>query len=152
MRRKSFDHEFVEFIPSELQEGVLYVSIPYATVAHKCACGCGNKVVTPLKPVQVGWQLLFDGKTVSLAPSIGNWQFPCRSHYWIKSNKVRWAETWTPEQIAAGRQREERNYERYFASSQTGSNSIEQSDTEVQPVRRPRNSLLARLLKRFVPF
>ena len=71
MRRTSIDHEFVEFIPSELQEAVLYVSIPYATAVHQCACGCGNKVVTPISPVD--WQLLFDGETVSLTPSIGNW-------------------------------------------------------------------------------
>jgi len=28
---------------------------------------------------------------VSLAPSIGNWSFPCNSHYWITGNEVRWA-------------------------------------------------------------
>jgi hypothetical protein len=36
-------HEFVEFIPKERQEGVLYVSIPYATAVHNCFCGCGLK-------------------------------------------------------------------------------------------------------------
>ncbi len=55
MRRTSVNHEFVEFIPSELQEGVLYVSVQYATAVHQCACGCGNKVVTPISPVD--WQL-----------------------------------------------------------------------------------------------
>ena len=29
--------------------------------------------------------------TVSLHPSIGNWSFPCRSHYWIRGNRVVWA-------------------------------------------------------------
>jgi hypothetical protein len=29
-------HEFVEFIPKERQEGVLYVSISYATAVHNC--------------------------------------------------------------------------------------------------------------------
>ncbi|MFC4855982.1 DUF6527 family protein [Actinophytocola glycyrrhizae] len=24
----------------------------------------------------------FNGETVSLSPSIGNWSFPCRSHYY----------------------------------------------------------------------
>lgn len=89
MRHTSLKHAFVEFMPSELQEGVLYVSIQYATAIHTCACGCGNKVVTPISPGD--WQLLFDGNSVSLTPSIGNWQFPCRSHYWITSNKVCWA-------------------------------------------------------------
>lgn len=144
MRRTSFDHEFVEFIPPEIKEDVLYVSVQYATAVHKCACGCGNKVVTPISPV--GWQLLFDGKTVSLTPSIGNWQFPCRSHYWIKLNKVRWAETWTTKQIAAGRLREAREYEQYFASKEAASNSTEQTDAGVSVAKRPRQGLLARVL------
>ena len=145
MRRTSVNHEFVEFIPSELQEGVLYVSVQYATAVHTCACGCGNKVVTPISPV--GWQLLFDGDSVSLTPSIGNWGFPCRSHYWIKSNKIRWAEVWTPEEVAAGRQREARDREQYFANKQAVTGSTGQTDTEAQTERRPREGFLARVLQ-----
>lgn len=145
MRSTSFDHEFVEFIPSELKDGVLYISVQYATAVHKCACGCGNKVVTPISPVD--WQLLFDGDSVSLTPSIGNWGFPCRSHYWIKSDKVRWAEAWTPEQIAAGRQREARDHERYFANRRAVTGSTGQTDAEAQTERRPCKRLLARVLQ-----
>jgi hypothetical protein len=145
MGHTSIDHAFVEFIPSELKEGVLYISVRYATAVHKCACGCGNKVVTPISPVD--WQLLFDGDSVSLIPSIGNWEFPCRSHYWIKSDKIRWAKAWTPEEVAAGRQREARDYERYFASRQATSNSVGQMGAEVQTERRPRKRLLARVLQ-----
>jgi hypothetical protein len=86
MRRASITHEFVEYVPAKLAEGVLYISITYRTAVHRCACGCGNKVVTPISPAD--WQLLYDGDTVSLTPSIGNWGFPCRSHYWIRSNQV----------------------------------------------------------------
>lgn len=152
MRRAFFDHEFVEFIPLELKEGVLYISIQYATAVHKCACGCGNTVVTPLKPAPVGWQILFDGKTVSLMPSIGNWQFPCRSHYWIKSDKVRWARAWTPEEVAAGRQREARDHERYFASRRAAGNSTGQTDAEAQTERQPHKGVLARALHWLVHF
>ena len=35
-------HVFVSTIPDELQEGVIYVSIEFATAAHKCCCGCGR--------------------------------------------------------------------------------------------------------------
>lgn len=145
MRRISINHEFVESIPSELQEGVLYVSVQYATAVHKCACGCGNKVVTPISPVK--WQLLFDGDSVSLRPSIGNWQFPCRSHYWIKSNKIRWAGAWTPEEVAVGRQREARDREQYFADRRAITGSTGQADAEAQTERRPRKGLLARILQ-----
>jgi len=43
-------HEFVEFIPDQLEDDTIYISIPYATVTHKCCCGCGTEVVTPLSP------------------------------------------------------------------------------------------------------
>ncbi len=94
-------HEFVEHIPRELKNGVLYVSIPFATAAHKCCCGCGKEVVTPLSPTD--WSLIFDGQSISLDPSIGNWSFDCQSHYWIKRNRVKWAARWSQEQIRAGR-------------------------------------------------
>jgi hypothetical protein len=79
---------YVEFIPEELELGVLYVSLKFNTVAHSCACGCGLQVITPL--IRKGWRLIFDG-TVSLQPSIGNWNYPCRSHYWIRKNNIVWA-------------------------------------------------------------
>jgi hypothetical protein len=104
VRTQSISHIFVEFIPGELQNDVLYISIEYATMSHLCMCGCGNKVVTPLSPAQ--WKLTFDGKTVSLSPSIGSWNLACRSHYWITENSVMWARKWTDEQIALGRERD----------------------------------------------
>ena len=82
-------HEFVDYIPEDLKDGTVYVSVKYATVNHKCLCGCGNEVVTPLSPTD--WKLVFDGKTISLDPSIGNWGFACRSHYWIRRNRIEWA-------------------------------------------------------------
>jgi len=97
----SLTHEFVEFIPAQIQEGKLYISIPYATVTHKCCCGCRKEVVTPLSPTD--WKLIFDGQSVSLDPSIGNWSFDCKSHYWIRRNRVIWAETWSKERIESGR-------------------------------------------------
>ncbi len=82
------EHRFVETIPRALEPGVLYVSMGYRTAVHRCCCGCGNPVVTPISPED--WSLTFDGEIVSLRPSIGNWGFPCSSHYWITSGRVRW--------------------------------------------------------------
>ncbi len=79
-------HKFVELIPDHLDDKVLYISIEHCVAIHKCACGCGKEVVTPISPD--GWQLVFDGETVSLSPSIGNWNLKCRSHYWIRKNYI----------------------------------------------------------------
>lgn len=118
MKRETvLTHEFVEYIPDDLQDGTIYVSVAYATVAHKCCCGCGSEVVTPLSPTD--WELIFDGQSVSLDPSIGNWNFPCQSHYWIKRNRVRWARRWTQEEINAGSADDSLAKERYFDSTMT---------------------------------
>src|SRR5258706_12338870 len=93
--------EFVRSIPEDLKPSRLYISMEFATAMHQCCCGCGNVVVTPLSPAF--WTLIFDGKTVSLDPSLGNWNFPCRSHYWIDRNRVVWAPRWSEKQIALGR-------------------------------------------------
>lgn len=82
-------HKFVNQIPEILEDNVIYVSIPFETVIHKCCCGCGREVVTPLSPKD--WSLTFDGETITLNPSIGNWNFKCKSHYFIRNNRVVWA-------------------------------------------------------------
>ncbi len=87
MRGSSLRPTFSEFIPADLDEGTLYISLDYATAVHLCACGCSSKVVTPFGPAD--WQLVFDG-TVSLRPSIGNGQLPCRSHYYIRQDRILW--------------------------------------------------------------
>lgn len=94
-------HSFVEQIPSALEDGVIYVSIEYGTVVHRCLCGCGEEVVTPLSPTD--WRLVYDGECISLHPSVGNWAFKCQSHYWISKGRVRWARKWSQEEILAGR-------------------------------------------------
>lgn len=138
MKRTSLVYEFVEFIPSDPQEGTLYISVPYATGVHLCACGCGIKVVTPISPPE--WHLLWDGDTVSLRPSIGNWQFPCRSHYWITRNQVRWARALTDEEIMEGRRRDAEELADYFARERT-----DDSDFHATPSTEPRESIVHRL-------
>ncbi len=103
MKATTMRFVFVEDIPRILADGVLYISVKYRTAAHRCCCGCGREVNTNLSPN--GWQLTFDGRTVSLEPSIGNWSFSCQSHYWIRKNSVVWAGRWTKEQIDNARAR-----------------------------------------------
>jgi Family of unknown function (DUF6527) len=118
-------HEFVEFIPDEIKERTLYISITYCTVIHKCCCGCGREVVTPLSLTD--WRLVFDGKSVSLDPSIGSWSLPCQSHYFITNSKVLWAPKWTKKQIEKGRAKEAREKDTYFSESQPSSDAAQAS-------------------------
>lgn len=88
----TLQHKFIEFVPDILEDGVLYISVLYCSAIHKCVCGCGNEVVTPISPDD--WQLTFNGCSVSLKPSIGNWNFECKSHYWITNNEIKYASSW----------------------------------------------------------
>lgn len=109
---KIIQHRFVEFIPAAIEEGILYISVEYRTAVHNCVCGCGNKVVTPISSTD--WHLKFYGKAVSLYPSIGNWNFPCRSHYWITKNEIEHAGNWSEKEIVKGRKKDKKRKRKYF--------------------------------------
>lgn len=109
--------KFVEFMPESLEDGILYISIPYRTAAHRCCCGCGSTVVTSITPTS--WEFTYNGRTVSLSPSVGNSELPCRSHYWIRRNKVHWGKPMTEELIEASRKRERGRRDRFYRG-QTG--------------------------------
>lgn len=93
--------EFVEVLPMNLEEGKLYISMKYCTAVHLCACGCGERVVTPLQPN--GWRLSFDG-LVTLRPSIGNFEYPCMSHYFITDNEIQWL----PKEVVVNRSKKKK--------------------------------------------
>jgi Family of unknown function (DUF6527) len=110
----SLEHQFVEQLPDLLQDGVLYISMKYATAAHLCYCGCGEEVVTPFTPTD--WKMIFDGETISLSPSIGNWNFACRSHYFIDRGRIIEATSWTNEQVDANRRKDKVAKEGYYSN------------------------------------
>jgi Family of unknown function (DUF6527) len=112
MRTAFLRPKFVRAIPEKLDAGMLYVSIDFATVAHSCCCGCGREVVTPLTPTD--WKITYDGVSISLFPSIGNWNFPCRSHYGIDGGRVVWADQWSDDMIVANRARDRFAKQNYY--------------------------------------
>lgn len=86
---KKLKLEFVEWMPDRIDEGILYITMKYHTVVHKCPCGCENNVVTSITPKS--WLLTYDGDSISLSPSISNVHLKCRSHYWIKNSEIKFA-------------------------------------------------------------
>jgi hypothetical protein len=107
-----FELQRVQYMPKELKPGVLYVSDEFDIAMHLCPCGCGSKVKTPLGPTE--WSVEDTKSGPSLRPSVGNWQQACQSHYWITRGEIRWADKWTPEQIAAGRRHEGERRQAYY--------------------------------------
>ncbi len=111
MREKS-KFKFVETIPDFLEENVVYITTHYNTAVHKCMCGCGNEVVTPITPHD--WELIYNGESITLYPSIGNWNFDCKSHYWIRSSEIVWAEKWSKDRIDFNRMLDKSNKDEYY--------------------------------------
>jgi len=138
VKQPSFIPEFVETIPEVLEEDRMYISIRFRTASHLCACGCGSRVVTPIKPAK--WKLTYDGETVSLSPSIGRWQLPCRSHYWICNNRVFWSRAFTEEEIETVLRSDAKDLRNYYAARQKPQQS--------KPELAAKQSLLSRLWHR----
>ncbi|MCW3161305.1 DUF6527 family protein [Chryseobacterium oryctis] len=105
-------HKFVESIPKKLEQGVLYISLEFGTAIHLCICGCKSEVVTPFSPLD--WKLIFEGDYVSLSPSIGNWSFDCKSHYWIYRNKIIQCRRWSEKEIKENRKKDKRKKYLFF--------------------------------------
>lgn len=102
----------VHYVPRTLEPGILYVSEEFGAALHLCACGCGLKVSTPIGPTD--WTFKETSAGATLSPSVGNWQQPCKSHYWIRDGRIIWEGSWTPQQIEAGRLAKEWRDVAYF--------------------------------------
>lgn len=126
MRHHTLEHRFVRNVPRELEPGVLYISMEYATAVHSCCCGCEERVVTPFTPTD--WRITFDGESVTLNPSVGNWNQNCRSHYVIERNRVIECGWWSDARVEAERLRDKRAkaayYERETESARLDAQSI----------------------------
>lgn len=102
----------VHYLPKELGEGFLYVSEEFGVAGHLCPCGCKNKIITPIEPTE--WSFKEFNNKPTLFPSIGNWQLPCKSHYWITDGKIEWSYQWSEQQIIEGREAEEEKRKTYY--------------------------------------
>ena len=112
MKRVRFRHEVVAAIPETLQANTLYVTTEGDVAGHLCACGCGREVITPLSPTD--WSMTIDQLGASLSPSIGNWAFPCRSHYFIWDGVAVWARDMPDKVIEGGRRKDRARKQSYY--------------------------------------
>jgi hypothetical protein len=114
----TIQHRFVDLIPKDKDPGVIYISLEFAVASHLCPCGCGNLVVTALAPH--AWSVTFDGESISLSPSIGNFSLSCKSHYWIRRNQIRWARALDEKEMSAVRLRDERAHKKSNEKNKKG--------------------------------
>ena len=86
----------VDRTPRDLESDAIYVNDEFELATLLCACGCGHKV-TLLVPD--GHTVINDEGFATVRPSIGVWDAPCRSHYFVSRGVVEWCRSWTEEQI-----------------------------------------------------
>jgi hypothetical protein len=132
IRHQHLEHRFVRNVPRELEPGVLYISMDYATAVHSCCCGCGERVVTPFTPTD--WRMTFDGESISLHPSVGNWSQKCRSHYVIQRNRVLEAGPWSTAQVEAERRRDKRVKAAYYGKAGDAQTSVVTQAEDLVPI------------------
>jgi hypothetical protein len=96
-------------------------------------------VVTPFSPIE--WQLNFDGESISLYPSIGNWSFPCQSHYWIREDTVLWSKQFSRGRIDRLRAEDQELRQERFGPVDRNANGPNPKQEE--------SNMFARLRRRF---
>jgi len=81
---------------NDMKHGILYLKHneddTYESF-HLCPCGCGEPVY--LQYGGKGWNITLsingrELKSVTISPSVGCFDFPCKSHYFIRENKIIW--------------------------------------------------------------
>jgi hypothetical protein len=130
MKQCQFKLVLVNSILERLHVGMLYVTRDMDVAGHLFACGCGSEVITPLSPTD--WSLTVDRRVATLEPSIGNWDFPCRSHYFILGGKVVWAENMSTKAIAQGRQRNKARKQTFYRAFNASPPLAQESVNKVQ--------------------
>ena len=82
--------EYVTYMPSDKEYGVLYVSLYFGLAICLCPDGCDTEAVMPLKPHDPnGWDYLERDGKVTLSPSVAtNCTF--KAHFFIRENKIVW--------------------------------------------------------------
>lgn len=92
---------------------------------------------------------MFDGENISLHPSIGNWSFPCQSHYWIKNGSIKWSGKFTKEEIEEVRKRDKYAKSQHYKISDTQENDLTTSNVRTDKVDQNLIITLLRKVSRF---
>lgn len=84
----------------KLEDGVLYIvdhdEQKEQYIEFNCPCGCGNVVWIPYyklgqqKEEYPCWGFQEQNGKITLSPSILSSGFQCRSHYFIRENRIQW--------------------------------------------------------------
>ncbi|WEX08943.1 DUF6527 family protein [Chelativorans sp. AA-79] len=88
---------WVERIPTQMQEGVVYHTEEFELAGLLCACGCGHRITLLVPDSHQVWN---EGGYATIRPSVGVFDAPCKAHYVITAGNVQWLPAFTSAQAA----------------------------------------------------
>lgn len=75
------------------------------------------------------WRMTFDGESISLHPSVGNWNQKCSSHYVIQRNRVLEAGPWSGAQLDGEQRRDKKAKAMHYGKDSNTSLEAQQTKT-----------------------
>ena len=82
------------FDKHETDHGELMIGQDKKVIRFLCPCGCGKEIFLTTKEYSDtpgrNWTIKVEDGKVTLHPSINAWRLPCKSHYWIRENRIIW--------------------------------------------------------------
>lgn len=93
-----YRYQLVDRMPKEMREGVVYHTEEFGLAGLLCACGCGHRV-TLLVPDS--HEVSSEGGYVTIRPSVGVLDAPCKSHYVISAGNIQWLPPFTDRHAAS---------------------------------------------------
>jgi hypothetical protein len=98
-----YRYQKVDRTPATLVDGVVYHNEDFELAALSCACGCGHRI-TLLVPDS--HQVFDHGGFATVRPSIGVFDAPCLSHFFVTAGDVEWLDAFSQPSAAAIMQRQ----------------------------------------------
>ena len=81
-----YQYESVERIPREMADSVVYHTEEFELAGLLCACGCGHRVTLLVPDSHQVWN---EGGYATVSPSVGVFDAPCKSHFFIRCGNVK---------------------------------------------------------------
>lgn len=93
----------VDRIPANLDPGIVYHSEEFELAAFLCPCDCGHRVMLLVPDSHSVWN---QSGFATISPSVGVFDAPCKSHFFIRSGEVDWLNAFSPAQANSIMQRQ----------------------------------------------
>ena len=84
---------FTEELPykKDMEFGKIYISREHEVACFLCPCGCGEvNHISFIKGLRNQWVFIEDKGKITFRPSIGCFESPCNSHFFITENHIDW--------------------------------------------------------------